>query len=162
MKDPTKKKFTKKQAAFVQEYVKPQVTGTAAVMSTYDAKDEASARAMASELLSKPHIAAVIADRIPADLVAKKHLALLNKMETIREVDPNTKDVRLVRTNEIDGKSVSKALELYFRTQGAYQVDAPPAPPGNTYNFFYKPQIRATTDKYEEELKKILYADKTS
>lgn len=155
------KKLTKKQAKFIEEYLKPGITGTEAAMRSYDVKSSDVARSMAAENLAKPSIAAKldsIADRIPDELVAQRINDLLNKKETYWDVDPNTKERKLRRTTEMHVPAVGKGAELALRVKGKFNPDLiPPPTAGNTYNFFYKPEIRKTTDEYEEKLKKLLY-----
>lgn len=109
-----------------------------------------------SNLTDSPAYVA-LRDRIPDDLLIERMHDLLNKKETFIEIDPNTKEPKHVRSREIHVPAVSKGLEFGLRIKGVYNPEPTHPPAGNTYNFFYKPEIKATTDKYEEELKKILY-----
>jgi hypothetical protein len=51
--------------------------------------------------------------------VAKKHLALLEKKETLRKFDKEG-NVSLVQTDEIDANAVAKGLDMAYKVRGLY------------------------------------------
>ncbi len=73
----TKKKLTRKQKKFVDEYVKGK-TGTQAAKEAYNVEDDNTAAVIASENLRKPQIEQALADAFPDDLLQQKHHELLN------------------------------------------------------------------------------------
>lgn len=103
------KKLTKKRRGFVADFVQTG-NATLAVKGNFDVSSDNSARSLASQLLSEPKIAAAIQDAIPDDLLAEKHLALLNKMD-------NTYD------DQIDVNAVSKGLDLAYKIKGNYAAE---------------------------------------
>ncbi len=58
---------------------------------------------------------------LPDSLLAKKHQALLNKVETIEEVSPTTGKRVKRKTQEIDTFAVSKGLDMAYKIKGEYQ-----------------------------------------
>lgn len=48
-----------------------------------------------------------------------------------------------------------KAADMVFKVHGAYVPETPPQQ-GNTYNFFFNPDVQKATLAYEEEMKKVL------
>lgn len=99
------KRLTKKERGFVKDYVKTE-NGTQAAFKNYDTTYE-TARSIASENLTKPHIIEAIksiADSIPNELLAEKHLALLNKGDD----------------KGIDIQAVSKGLDMAYKLKGSY------------------------------------------
>ena len=95
--------LTRKKKGFIKDYIETGI-GSLAVKRNYDVKDDRSARAFASELLTDPRVKAAIADALPDELLTEKHLALLNKMTG----------------NEIDVQAVSKGLDLAYKLKGSY------------------------------------------
>lgn len=109
-------KLTKKQKKFVKEYIKDE-NGTQAALKAYDTKDNPTARAIASENLTKPNIInaiKTIADSIPNELVIEKHIALLNKMEKKYDSEGN------VISEEIDVQAVKAGVDMTYKLKGAY------------------------------------------
>lgn len=74
---PTKPRLTRKQLGFVKDYVETG-NGTKAALRNYDVVDDNTAASIASENLRKPQIVQAVQDALPEDLLAKKHLELLN------------------------------------------------------------------------------------
>lgn len=62
----------------------------------------------------------LMAKHMPEELIAKKHLALLNKKECIQQRDPETGTTELIRTEEIDVTAVSKGLDMYYKIGNKY------------------------------------------
>lgn len=50
-----------------------------------------------------------------------KHKLLLEKKETYREYNPETKKIAVVKTNEIDAQAVSKGLDLAYKLKKRYE-----------------------------------------
>lgn len=48
-----------------------------------------------------------------------------------------------------------KAADMVFKVHGAYVPELPPSK-GNTYNFFFNPDVQKATLAYEENLKRVL------
>lgn len=103
------RKMSKKQKGFVKDFIETG-NATQAALLNYDVKDgkvpkERVAESIGSENLSKPIIQSAIADALPDELLTRKHLALLNK------VDEN---------GEIDVQAVSKGLDMGYKVKGSY------------------------------------------
>ena len=62
---------------------------------------------------------------MPEKLIAEKHKALLNKVETIRHYDEETRQTTLQKTDEIDVQAVSKGLDMYYKVSNKYPKDSP-------------------------------------
>ena len=103
--------LTKKQKGFVKDYVETG-NGTQAVLNNYDTKDEHTAAVIASENLTKPAIVKSIQEALPDELLAEKHLALLNKTEIKRTFDHSSGEWIDIETGQIDAQAVSKGLDL--------------------------------------------------
>lgn len=103
------KALTKKRKGFVKDY---KLTGNASlsVKRNFDVKDDDSARSLGSQLLTDEKIKKAIGDSIPDELLAEKHLALLNKMDLDNE-------------GEIDVNAVSKGLDLAYKLKGSNAPD---------------------------------------
>src|SRR3990167_4004850 len=67
----------------------------------------------------------LVSREMPEKLIATKHKALLNKVETIRHYDEETKRTTLERTDEIDVQAVSKGLDMYYKVSNKYPKDSP-------------------------------------
>lgn len=98
------KALTKKRAGFVKDYKK---TGNAslAVKNNFDVTSDDSARSLGSQLLNDPKVKKAIGDLLPDDLLAEKHLALLNKIDN---------------EGEIDVMAVSKGLDMAYKVKGHF------------------------------------------
>jgi len=57
---------------------------------------------------------------LPDKLLAKKHLELLNKKETIRTWDEKERKTIIEKTGEIDSNSVVKGLDMAYKLKGRY------------------------------------------
>lgn len=102
--------LTKKQQGFVKDYIETG-NGTQAALNNYDTEDDNTAAAIASENLTKPKIQIAIksiAEYIPDELLAQKHLALLNKTD---------------EKGEIDVVAVKAGLDMGYKVKGSYAPD---------------------------------------
>lgn len=70
-------RLTKKQRGFVKDYIETG-NGQESALNNYDTEDLNTARAIASENLTKPNIQNAIAEALPDELLSKKHLQFLN------------------------------------------------------------------------------------
>lgn len=85
-----KKKLTRKQKAFVDEYVATG-NGAQSALKAYDLKSsqpELIAASMAAENLRKPHILDAIQEALPDEVLGEKHRALLNSTRLEHMVFP--------------------------------------------------------------------------
>lgn len=56
-----------------------------------------------------------------------------------------------------DNRARKDGLDMAYKIMGKYAGDAAAAGArGNTYNFFYAPQVREVAAKYEDELEKVI------
>lgn len=112
--------LTKKEAGFVADYLKTG-NGTVAALRNYDTKDENVAGVIAYENLRKPKISERIksfADRIPDDLLEKRHLELLNVPHKIRTY---RKGELVTEVEELDVQALAKGLDMAYRIRGFYK-----------------------------------------
>lgn len=115
-------KLTKKQTGFVKDYVDTG-NATQAVLNNYDIKDNATARSIGSENLTKPSIVNAInsiAEQIPDSLLVEKHLELLNAQKiTTTKVRGEITDVE----ESVDNQAISKGLDMAYKIKGIYAPD---------------------------------------
>ena len=120
--------LTKKRKGFVKDYLDTGI-GTLAVKKNFDVANDKTASVMASELLDDPKVQEAIADALPDELLAEKHLALLNKMIG----------------KEIDVNAVKYGLEMAYKIKGTYAPEK-----SSTLNVILEAQLP------EEEQAKLL------
>lgn len=112
---PKKKtrRLTKKQLGFTKDFIETG-NGTEAALRNYDVEDENTAAVIASQNLRKPAIAEAIAEALPDDLLAQRHLELLNKREVIRTPQGD------MVTDQPDTQAVKAALDMAYKIKGTY------------------------------------------
>lgn len=95
--------LTRKREGFVKDYVE---TGerVLAVKNNFDVEKDTTASVIASQLLNDPKVKQAIADALPDELLAEKHLKLLNKMQG----------------DEIDVVAVKYGLDMAYKIKGSY------------------------------------------
>lgn len=98
------RKLSKKQKGFIKDYIETG-NATEAAMRNYNVKDRLIARVVGSENLAKPYIANIIEETLGDDLLAEKHLALLNKRDVL---------------GEIDTIAVKAGLDMAYKIKGTY------------------------------------------
>lgn len=123
------RKLTHKEKGFVKDILQGE-TGTQAALNNYDTEDRNTAAAIASENLTKPNIVNAIQDALPDDLLAERHLELLNKRdeyvwyEDVYDTESkNRKRVDVIPHHidlGVDVNAVSKALDLAYKVKGSY------------------------------------------
>lgn len=97
------RELTKKRKGFVKDYIETGV-GVLAVKKNFNVKEDSTAGVMASQLLNDEKIKQAIEDALPDELLAEKHLALLNKMQG----------------EEIDVNAVKYGLDMAYKIKGTY------------------------------------------
>ncbi len=97
------RELTKKRKGFVKDYLETGI-GTLAVKKNYNVVKDTTAGVIASQLLDDPDIKEAIAEALPDELLAEKHLALLNKMTG----------------DEIDVIAVKYGLDMAYKLKGSY------------------------------------------
>lgn len=149
---PNPQGLTKKQSGFVDDYIETGIGETAAMLN-YDAKNGNVARNIASTNLIKPNIIKAIADRLPDDLLEKRHLELLNKRETISYKKKD--DTLEVIDMGPDVQGVSRGLDMAYKIKGSYAAEKTQNTNVNI-NVNTDPEQmnkqKAIRDKYEKEL----------
>ena len=115
-----KERLTIKEQKFVKNYIKNDGNGVKTALEVYDTEDYNTAGAIASENLKKPKIQKAIQDALPDELLAQKHLELLNKKEVRQKNNVTTGEIEIVETGEIDVQAVSKALDMAYKLKGSY------------------------------------------
>lgn len=126
-------RLTKQEIGFVKDLIRTG-NATQAVKNNFDTiTTDGSAREKGSTLLTKTHIQNAIAEALPDDLLAQKHLQFLNS-----------------EREEIG----IKALDMSYKVKGHYA-------PEKSVNLNIEadvtnPKAQELAKKYEEELKKNL------
>lgn len=98
------KKLTKKQKGFVKDYIKTG-NATKSALKNYNTDDYMTAANIGSENLNKPQIEDYIASILTDELLAEKHLALLNKQDA---------------EGNIDVQAVKAGLDMGYKIKGSY------------------------------------------
>lgn len=105
------KRLTKKQKGFVKDYIDTG-NGSLAVKRNYDVSNDLTARVIAHENLTKPNIVKSIAESLPDELLAERHLELLNKREYVK--------VGEEIVDSVDVQAVSKGLDMAYKIKSTY------------------------------------------
>ncbi len=121
-KPKKKRRLSKKQRGFIKDYIATG-NGTQAALENYDVTTTHSATVIASENLTKPEIINAIEAALSDELLAAKHLALLNKNEVKRTFDHDVGEWIEVETGQIDANAVSKGLDMAYKIKGRYAPD---------------------------------------
>jgi len=138
--------LTRKQKGFVKDYLNGE-PGVKAALNNYDTKDYDTAAVIASENLRKPQVINAIQEALPDELLAEKHLSLLEqtkidyfvfpKYMTDEEIVEHVEDstgikVLNVRESEkgkmafyalADATARGKALEMAYKLKGSFAAD---------------------------------------
>lgn len=139
-----KRRLTHKEKGFVEDFVRTN-NGTLSALNHYDTTNPDVAAAIASENLNKPKIQKAIAEMLPDDLLAERHLELLNKRE-VSKVDGEIIDVP-------DTQAVSKGLDMAYKLKGSY---APEKTINQNVNLnITDKKLIDLARKYEEELNEL-------
>ena len=150
------KRLTKKEKGFVKDYIKTD-NATLAAKRNYEIESpdiENVAASIGSENLTKPKIIKAIADAFPDQLLAEKHLELLNKREKviIERKNDDGSDVYEV-LDQPETQAVGKALDMAYKIKGSYQAEKPVSPNLNIFIKIENKELEAVRQKYEKELK---------
>lgn len=114
-------KLTRKEKGFVKDVVETG-NATLAALNNYEIESknkENVAAVIGSENLRKPKIKKAIAEALPDDLLAERHLELLNKREVFR-IKGGEGDEEYELTDQPDTQAVSKALDMAYKLKGDY------------------------------------------
>lgn len=148
MEKTTKKlqKLTKKQRGFVKDYVETG-NGQISALRNYDTEDENTARAIASENLTKPNIQNAImsiAEQIPDEDLIRVHKEGLNATSGTGD---NTQADYSVR---------HKYLDTAYKLKRLYGEEPKETTKENVYNFFFEPKFQQNIRSYDENLKNLI------
>lgn len=149
--------LTKKQRGFVKDYIETG-NGTQAALKNYDIQSdnpERVASVIAAENLTKPSIINAIqsiAEKIPDELLAERHLELLNKREKVTRI--NTDGTLTEHDVGPDVAGVSKGLDMAYKIKGIYA-------PEKSVNLnldvsVTDPKALALAKEYEDKIKQGL------
>lgn len=123
------------------------------------------AKSNLAQITSSRSWAAIVNEFLPDNLIAERHLELLNKRDIERyteyERDENGKQraVTKWRDNGPETAAVSKALDMAYKLKNSYKDNSADAPNTSVYNLIYKPEIRANLKTFEDQLKLAMYAE---
>ena len=115
------RRLTPKQYKYVLGKLEGK-TDTQAAQDAYDIKSSNPgnvAGVIASHNNKNELIRNAIDQALTDSLLATKHLALLNKEETIVKIDKDGQP-NIIKTGEIDVMAVSKALDLAYKIKGTF------------------------------------------
>jgi len=146
------RRLSKKQKGFVKDYIKTGV-GVEAALKNYDTKDYNTANVIAVENLQKPTIIKSIAEALPDDLLAERHLELLNKREKsiVSHKNKDGDDVFEI-LDQPDTNAVKAGLDMAYKIKSIY------APEKSqhfnlTIDITKRAEIKKLSSKVLEELK---------
>ena len=111
-------KLTKKEKGFVSDFIETG-NGVQSALKNYDTEDYSTAGVIAHENLKKPKIIKAIHEALPDDLLAEKHLELLNKKEVILIHGKENK----IEFTEQPHSDVKGALDMAYKLKGAYAAE---------------------------------------
>lgn len=61
-------------------------------------------------------------EKITPELIAEKHLALLEKEEVVTKNNMTTGEIDVISTGQIETQAVSKGLDMLYKIKGAYKT----------------------------------------
>lgn len=118
--------LTKKQKGFVEDYLVTGI-GVQAALGNYGKENKPisydTAKSIATENLTKPYIQKEIAERLPDDLLAERHLELLNKKEVLIRNNVTSGEIEVIPTGEIDVNAVAKGLDMAYKIKSTYAAE---------------------------------------
>lgn len=94
---------------------------------------------------------------LPDDLLAKKHLELLNKQEVIAKNNNTTGQIDIIPTGQMDVTAVAKALDMAYKIKGSYADPKVNMNPGTVnVTFINSPEVQKIIHSFEDQLKQQL------
>lgn len=90
---------------------------------------------------------------LPDELLAKKHLELLNKQEVIVRNNVTTGLIETVPTGEMDVTARTKALDMAYKLKGLYKDGQQPGNQTINFNFINSPEVQKKVQEFEADLK---------
>lgn len=114
-----KDKLSKKEKGFVKDWLETG-NGVQSALKNYDTDDYSTAGVIAHENLKKPKIIKLISDMLPDELLAEKHLKLLNKQQVQLKNNVSSGEIDIIQTGEIDPMAVAKGLDMAYKLKGSY------------------------------------------
>lgn len=100
---------------------------------------------------------ALMDENLPEDLIARRHMELLNKRARRDIKDKNGKIIEYGVDDGPDTQAVTKALEMAYKLRGAYTKDEAVKEANVTYNLFYKPGVQESVKAFEKQLIRQIY-----
>lgn len=150
--------LTKKQRGFVKDYIKTGV-GSLAVKENYDVVTDETARAIASENLTKPHIVKAIQDALPDDLLAKVHLEGLSATKRsgtggmlLKLSGDGVGEMGHTDIEEPDYAVRHKYLDSAYKLKGSYAPDKSMALNVNVERHISDESVEKLKKEYEQKL----------
>lgn len=185
-----KKKLYPKEKAFADKYIETG-NGTQSALEVYDTEEENVAANIAHQNLRKPKIIDYIESKLSDEMLAEKHLSLINAntLEKLHFDEYESDNVieemvskmegydllKIVERRNSEGEIISKfayvkapdfmtqdkALDKAYKIKGKYKSEEKPPETKNTYNFILTPEFQGRIKPLEEELKKQFRNAKT-
>ena len=145
------KQLTEKEKGFVKDY-KGLGTGSKTVKKHYEVSSDESARAIASENLTKLHIIQAIADRIPDDLLEQVHLEGLKASKEVWKNNNESGEIEKV-SEEPDYAVRHKYLDSAYKLKGSYAPERLQSVAVNVDIKIENKEMEDLRQEYEEKLK---------
>jgi len=142
-----------KHRALLEVMQQPEIGGkiTKAMIAMKYSNSYAKKRAV--ELKQSKSWQALMDENLPKEVVATRHLELLNKRARRNIRDETGKIIEYDVDDGPDTSAVSKALEMAYKLRGAFKDGGTPSKVGNlTYNLFYNPEVRSSMKDFESNL----------
>lgn len=103
----------------------------------------------------------LVEEFLPDDLLAKRHMELLNKREYKlvpqyeQDPDDHKKSIKTYKKIDLgpDTAAIAKGLDLAYKVKGSYKESQEPPAKGNTYNLFFDPKVKEARRLYEDTIK---------
>ena len=144
------KRLTKKEKGFVKDFIITN-NATEAAKRNYEIESpniDNVAGSIGSENLTKPKILNAIADALPNELLAKRHLELLNKREVIKMFNGEGKII-----DQPDTQAVAKGLDMAYKVKGVYVSEKPIGTLINIAVRIENKELESLREEYEKKLK---------
>lgn len=119
-----KPRLTKKQRGFVKDYIETG-SGVVAARNNYDVANDNTARAIASENLTKPIIVNAIEDALPDELLAQVHLEGLRatKIQGVGGMLISAEGIEHADNEVPDYATRHKYLDSAYKLKGSYAAE---------------------------------------
>lgn len=95
---------------------------------------------------------------VSEEKLAMRHNELLDMRKQVPVHDLKTGKITHYK-DVPDAANVARALEMGYKLRGAFKEPAAEPKSQTIYNLFYKPEVRAATKQFEDNLKSMMFDD---